>query len=107
MATVINIDAGQRLQLLATPRDQDGNAITLDETWDIASNMIRDGKPGTLIDLAPTLQSGKVSIVYDTVDLAAGRYIMDIRVTSEAAGDQFSEKITVNIGDTITPPSAR
>jgi hypothetical protein len=107
MATTINIDAGQRLQILATPRDQNGDAIPMDETWDIDSRMIRDGVPGNKLDLAPTIDTGKLRIDYDTVDLAAGRYLMDIRLTNPDGVDQFSRKITVNVGDTITPPSAR
>ena len=104
----ITLNLGQTLGVLVTPRDADGDAIVLDDTWDVAAAIAPFPHSTPATDLGATIDdSGKVAITYDTIDLAAGKWVLDIRLTHPASGDNWTEKIEVQISRSITPPSPR
>lgn len=78
---------------------------TLDETWDVDCFMEPKGG-GTDIDLSPTIATGVATVSYDTVNLCAASYQIDIRFTKDGR-DVFSEPFNLFLSDPITPASAR
>ena len=83
-----------------------GTPIVLDSSWQIGAAISGNGRT-TPIDMEPTIVLGKVSIDFDTAELPAGLYVMDIRFTNPQSRDQWSEMIKVVINRTVTHPSAR
>lgn len=102
--TTLTLNRGETLGILATPKNN-GATIVLDGTWSVAAAIAPAGSTSGEIDMGATISGGKVSIQYDTVDLSAGAYNVDIRITKSV--DTWTEKIRVNIKEPVTKPSAR
>jgi|688.fasta_scaffold07272_24 hypothetical protein len=105
MADSFTLAKGEILRMVYTPVT-DGEAITVDPSWDVASSMKRQGV-SALIDLEPTIANGVINIEYDTVDLDLGTYNIDVRITQTGNDDVFSVQFFFHLVGTVTPPSTR
>lgn len=102
----ITLNRGELLALVATPKNG-GLPIVLDGTWTVAAAIAMESTTAPATDMGAAIADGKVSVAFDTVALAPGSYLADIRLTHPASGDQWTEKIGVTILQAITPPSPR
>jgi hypothetical protein len=106
--TQITLNRGETLGILATPRDAEGVAIILDETWAVASTIASASKPDVSADLSPTITAeGKISIQRDTAALPAGIYHADIRITNPGDTETWTEKIRITLNEPVTKPAPR
>lgn len=104
--TTIKLNRGETLGILATPK-QSGAVIVLDETWTVAAAIAPQGSTAGETDLGAIISAGKVSISFDTVNLAVGPWQADIRITNADGTDQWTEKMKVIIAEPVTKPSTR
>lgn len=106
--TRTTITRGAKLGLLATIKE-DGIQVDLGAgSYTVASALVLVDGDGTRIDLGAVIDNdGKLRVEYDTVNMAAGEYIGDARITNDANGDRWSEKFSVCVDEPSTPPSTR
>ena len=104
--TTLTLNRGETLGILATPKNN-GVAIVLDNTWDVAAAIAPAGSTSGETDMGAIIVNGKVSIQYDTVNNQAGAYHVDIRLTNASGTDSWTEKIKVNLKEPVTKPSTR
>jgi len=105
MADSFTLAKGEIMRLNYT-LTTDGETVTIDPSWEVASYMQKQGDTAT-IDLAPTIADGIAEVEYDTVDLDVGTYQIDFRVTQGGNNDVFSVRFFFHLIGTITPPSTR
>ncbi len=97
---------GETYDIEATARDDDGNDITLDETWDIAMRVTQRVIGGALIaEPELTITGGKAVCTIDTgkPPWRVGVYVYDIRFTDPDGNDQWSEPVTLTLESRNTP----
>jgi len=104
MADSFTLAKGEILRMVYTPIT-DGQAVTVDNTWDVASYMQRQGS-SSKINLEPTIANDVINIEYDTVNLDLGTYNIDVRLTETGNDDVFSAQFFLHLVGTVTPPSS-
>jgi hypothetical protein len=99
----IQLTRGETLAIRATAKDEDGDAIDLQNGYLLASECVGNGGRFNLAPIANT--QGKLEITKDTVNFPAGKYQLDIRITKDS--DQFTDRLFLIILEPITPPAQR
>ena len=103
MADTFYLKRGQDINLTATFRDEAGGQIVIDNTYAVTSSIKPIGCNAALIKLTPTLSNGSVLIAYATDALAEPRYELDIIAKSATGTRVITEKIFMQLDQTITP----
>jgi hypothetical protein len=96
----IYLKRGQKLEIIVTFQDVDGNNIVLDGDWTVSSAM-KLKTSCDIITLSPTISGGNVSIIQETDDLAAGVY--DIDVIADDGNREITDIFYLNLAKTTTP----
>jgi hypothetical protein len=107
-ATPISLNRSQRLQLTIAPA-LDGTAVAVDGTWDVAAAISRDAAGKRRVADVPTTidASDRIAIDFDTVDLPAGYYWFQVRITAPGEGDQYTLRRQMILLPIIPDPSDR
>ena len=96
----IYIARGEILRMTITATGE-----TLDGTWNVGC--YAKPKCGEVISLSPTIAAGVATVAYDTINMTAPSYQIDIRFTETGNNDIWSDPFTIYLSDTVTPATTR
>ena len=106
--TTDTIKHGETYDISVTAQDGNGDAVTIDGTWEAACRITADKVGGTVI-AEPTMSiaDNAASCTLDTGDAewSPGTFFYDIRFTDPDGNDYWTDPVKLKILDRNTPAS--
>ena len=99
---------GQTYDIEVAVQNQNGEPITLDDTYQVACRVVAAIGGPTILEPPVTISGGKATASIDTRNsvFSAGTYHFDVRITDPDGYDDWTEPVKLTLLARITPASS-
>lgn len=106
--TTDSIKWGETYDLSVSAQDENGDAVTIDETWSAACRFVSSADTATTIfqgDMTIADNAASISIDTGEAPWKAGTFFYDVRFTDPDGNDYWTESIRLTLHTRQTPAS--